>query len=283
MHGIVHANIAGLTIRLCGFHITQQVWSDWDEFVVEEETKTPDLSISFKQKESFTSNSASPFTIGPLTFRIDNKQTIFGYSNMNNSTKVNVVVSTNWDDAAIELNEAVMHALHFQFFTDIVFRTRLSYLSGFTAHASVIAYNGAAVMFAAKSGVGKSTHSELWKEHLSAEIINGDHAIVRIIDGCPVVFGSPWSGTSPYKKRTSAPLRAIVLLEQSDKNTISRLDLLSASRGFLPHCYISYWNEISATCSLRHIDTVLHTIPVYHLMCLPNKEAVELVRDTVYH
>lgn len=281
MHNLVHANVAGLNIDFIGFENASSLLSDWKAFIVDDVNQSPDLIFRFRHSESLESQMVSYYSVGSLDFHVDQTRTIFGYMK-GNDQKVDVIISSNWDEAVFESSRTHINITYFKLFTDIVYRTRLSDFSGFTTHASVVEYNGGAVMFSAKSGVGKSTHAELWKEHLSAEIINGDHAIIRMIDGVPNIFGAPWSGTSTYKKRISAPLKAIVLLEQSDINTLSCLAPREASHGFLPHCYLPYWNQNSVANTLCHIDTVLGMIPVYRLKCLPDRAAAELVRAAVF-
>lgn len=282
MRNVLHANIAGLNIEFIGFPDDRSMWHGWDAFLIDEDSQAPDLFFRFRQEpERQTANTYS-FSIGPLGFQVNSDQTIFGYFNDRNTNKVQVLTSKDWTETILTSNEPTIQSLHFTFFTDIIFRTCLSDFLGFTAHASVVEYNGYAVMFSARSGVGKSTHAEIWQEQLSASIINGDHAVIRIIDGAPTVFGAPWSGTSPYKKLASAPLKAIVLLEQGDNNEISQLDPQEAFQGFLPHCYLPYWNEASMANTLNSIDTALGKLPVYRLTCLPNRAAAELVRDAVF-
>lgn len=69
-------------------------------------------------------------------------------------------------------------------------------------HTSTIVCRGKAVLFLGESGTGKSTHTRLWRENIEeATLLNDDSPIVRITDGQPWVWGSPWSGKTPcYKK-----------------------------------------------------------------------------------
>ena len=63
------------------------------------------------------------------------------------------------------------------------FCSRLAAFDGLLLHASLIDYGGSGILFVGNSGVGKTTQAELWQQHLGAEILNGDKALVRLLDG----------------------------------------------------------------------------------------------------
>ena len=81
--------------------------------------------------------------------------------------------------------------------------------NGIVLHASYIEWNNKAILFTAPSGNGKSTQADLWASHRQAEIINGDRAVIRIIDGKIFADGIPFSGSSTYCKNRTLPLAAI--------------------------------------------------------------------------
>jgi hypothetical protein len=140
-----------------------------------------------------------------------------------------------------------------------------------------------AVIFLGESGTGKSTHTRLWREHIEgAFLLNDDSPIVRIIDGVPTVFGSPWSGKTPCYKQEHYPLAACVRLSQAPYNKITRLKLVQAYAALHPSCPPDFayddhlYDHISAT-----LGDILAEVPVYHLACLPDREAALLSHKTV--
>lgn len=54
----------------------------------------------------------------------------------------------------------------------------------FVFHGSVIAVEGQAYLFTAKSGTGKSTHTRLWREMLGdkAVMVNDDKPMLRVTE-----------------------------------------------------------------------------------------------------
>ena len=93
-------------------------------------------------------------------------------------------------------------------------------------HASAIAVDGMAYLFAAKSGTGKSTHTGLWKKLLGerAVIVNDDKPLIRINkNGTAIVYGTPWDGKHRLSRNISVPLRAVCTLERASDNDIREI------------------------------------------------------------
>ena len=148
-------------------------------------------------------------------------------------------------------------------------------------HASFIRWNGQGVIFSAPSGTGKSTQAELWEQHAAAEILNGDRAALRKLDGVWHAYGLPYAGTSGIYRNESAPLRAVVALRQASENNIRKLTASEAFRYLYPETMIHRWDpEFEAKASALLLD-VLGDVPVYLLSCRPDREAVELLKNEI--
>lgn len=151
-------------------------------------------------------------------------------------------------------------------------------------HTSVIEYKGRTVLFLGESGTGKSTHTRLWRENIEgAVLLNDDSPILRIIDGKPWMFGSPWSGKTPCYKQESYPLAACVRLSQAPYNKIQRLNIAQAYAALHPSCPPDFaYDDTLYDCISETIGDVLSEVPLYHLACLPNAEAAQLSCKTVF-
>lgn len=151
-------------------------------------------------------------------------------------------------------------------------------------HTSVIVANQGAVMFLGESGTGKSTHTRLWRENIEgATLLNDDSPFLKIVDGKPIVYGSPWSGKTPCYKDESYPLRAIVRLSQAPHNAIRRLRGAQAIGALLPSMPPAFaFDEELEERMIEILSATMATVPVYHLECLPNAEAAELSFKTVF-
>lgn len=148
----------------------------------------------------------------------------------------------------------------------------------FQLHASVIDWQGRGILFTAPSGTGKSTQAELWRKHEEVRIINGDKAMICKKDGSYRAYGSPYAGTSGIYTDLSVPIHAIVVLSQAPENRVERLGGAAAFRKLYRETTIPSWNdEFVEKVSGILLDLMAH-VPVYHLACRPDKEAVEVLK-----
>lgn len=90
-------------------------------------------------------------------------------------------------------------------------------------HGSVVAVDGQAYLFTAKSGTGKSTHTRLWREMLGdrAVMVNDDKPFLEIKPEGVTAWGSPWMGKHRLGANIGVPLKAICILERGEENRIS--------------------------------------------------------------
>lgn len=150
-------------------------------------------------------------------------------------------------------------------------------------HSSAIECKGRGVLFLGESGTGKSTHTRLWREHISgAELLNDDSPIVRIVEGEARVYGSPWSGKTPCYRSHHVTIAGLCRLSQAPHNAIRRLPVIAAIGALLPSCPPQYAHDDylqDAIC--RTLSELLRCVPVYHLEALPNGEAAKLSYSTI--
>jgi hypothetical protein len=162
------------------------------------------------------------------------------------------------------------------------FYLRLSFAGTLLLHASAVEYEGKAVIFTAPSGTGKTTQAELWEKYAGAKILNGDKVFLRLRDGKVMAWGSPWSGSSPYRVNACAESAAIVVLSQAPVNQLSRLPVFAALGEFTPNAFLPVWEKTVLGNGMAVLDRVLSTVPVYHLAARKDEEAVRLVKEAVF-
>lgn len=164
-------------------------------------------------------------------------------------------------------------------FCGIAFRNMLMHKDGLVIHSSSIAFRGKGIIFTAPSGTGKSTHVNLWEETFGKEVtvINDDTPAIRFIDGVPMLSGTPWSGSSDKFTNLLLPLNAIVVLEQYPENVIRKLTPIEAMPMLVPMCYLPFFDKESTVLAYDLIEKLLVNVNLYHLRCLPDQGAVELV------
>lgn len=153
---------------------------------------------------------------------------------------------------------------------------------GVVLHSSyIITQRGEALLFSAPSGTGKSTQAELWRSCAGAKVINGDRALVKAENGV-TANGILFSGTSGISENVTAPLRAIVLLRQSEKNEIRSVSGKEAFMRLLPQC--SYYPDEEENLRLVTgiLAEIISAVPVYDFGCVPDESAVSALSEVLY-
>ena len=148
----------------------------------------------------------------------------------------------------------------------------------FLLHAAVIEWQGRGILFTAPSGTGKSTQAALWAQLEGAKVINGDRAIIRRIADRYTVYGSPYAGTSGIYQNCAVPLQAIVVLSQAPQNTLQQLSPATAFRRILPQITALPWDADFMHTLTELLLEAVPRIDTYHLACLPNAEAVQILK-----
>ena len=89
-------------------------------------------------------------------------------------------------------------------------------------HGSSLSVDGRGVLFTAKSGTGKSTHTSLWRQEFSGrvEMVNDDKPFLHITDRGVTVYGTPWRGKHALGSNICAPLEAIYFLNRGTDNRL---------------------------------------------------------------
>ena len=152
---------------------------------------------------------------------------------------------------------------------------------GVLLHCAWIRWNGKGILFTAPSGVGKSTQARLWCETMGAELINGDRAAIRIRDGLACACGIPMSGSSDVRKNEVMPISAIVYLTQAPMCKIERLRGVRAFRRVWEGCTLPMWDRADMERLTDTVGRIIGQIPVFHLACTPDKNAVDLLHETI--
>lgn len=152
---------------------------------------------------------------------------------------------------------------------------------GFILHSSFISWQNNGILFTAPSGTGKSTQADLWKKYEDADIYNGDRTIIRKIEGKYYGFGSPYAGSSGIYRNESAPIKAIVVIEQGPDNVIRRLRGREAFLPLFRETLMNTWNKEYMEKMTDLLMDAACQIPVYHLFCRPDQDAVNMVKNEI--
>ena len=154
---------------------------------------------------------------------------------------------------------------------------RRSEFDAFLLHSAVISCDGEGYAFAARSGVGKSTHISLWLKSFGerAHVVNGDKPIVRLVDGIFRVYGTPWRGKEGLGENTSCVLKALCFLERGAENRIARTTADEALLRLFSQVYLPEDASASAA-TLDLLDRFIQKTSFYLLHCNMEDEAAQV-------
>ena len=149
-------------------------------------------------------------------------------------------------------------------------------------HASCTVCEGKGFLFLGKSGTGKSTHSSLWLKNIQgAWLLNDDNPVIRITDGVPRVYGTPWSGKTPCYINDDYPVGAVVRINRAPHDEIHKMSVVEG--------FASLYSSSSGLRALKPIadglfntvSAVVQKVPCYILDCLPDDEAARVCSKEV--
>ena len=148
-------------------------------------------------------------------------------------------------------------------------------------HCAYVLFDGKAILFTAPSGTGKSTQAELWRKNFGAQIVNGDRAAIGLAGEIPTAYGLPFSGSSDDCENIDAPIVAIVSLSQAKENRLEKLQGRQALKALMRGAYLLPEHQADLPLQIEVAQTIMQKIPIYHLACLPEESAAQLLRSTL--
>ncbi len=157
------------------------------------------------------------------------------------------------------------------------FYRQLMDFEGMMLHSSTVVVDGKAYCFTADSGVGKSTHTQLWLDMFGdrAYILNDDKPALRREDGVWYAYGTPWSGKHDISRNERVPVAGIACVSRAQENSIAPFggpEAISAIFKQLNRPRVRNAREKL----LELLDKLLREVPVWQLQCNKEPQAAEV-------
>ena len=151
----------------------------------------------------------------------------------------------------------------------------------FTHAIGVKDLDGRGLIFAGKSGSGKTATARLWHKHSKAMVLNDDRIIVRKLNGRFLIYGSPWHGEfSDYlaSRIESAPLEKLFFIHHSSKNTIKRISEKKTFNLLYPALFPTFWDKECLENIVSFCQDLIKSVPCYSLGFVNDKRVIGFVR-----
>lgn len=181
-------------------------------------------------------------------------------------------VQTDWmpdsPEAYVCLNDILM----------IAFVYRSAFYQAVTIHASAVAVQEQGCAFVGPSGIGKSTHSRLWLQHIAgARLLNDDQPVLRLHpDGSVMLYGSPWSGKTTCYHNEGVRLKALFFMQQAMENRLTRLSGIETFQQLMKATSLMGRDTITFQTISQTQATICGAIPAYRFQNQPTEEAAAL-------
>lgn len=150
-------------------------------------------------------------------------------------------------------------------------------------HGVVISCADKGIAFVARSGVGKTTHTMLWRKNFADDmvIINGDKPIIRFIDDVPFAYGTPWAGKEGIQVNDRVELTDICFIERDVNNSTTLIENKADYFNLFMNQVLRPSDPIAAINTLELIDKLISRCNFWSVKCNVSDEAAILAHDTI--
>lgn len=245
-------------------------------------SEMPDIEITFQSSGYFAEQNYNALDNDRISWHVEEQNDFVIahiYLKENRRTEYKIIAENKWSNVTVlyHTGSTRYEADFCTFLGNFIISNKILYHDGLVLHASALSYQGKGIAFTAPSGSGKTTHAALWEKRYHATVLNDDCPIIRYIDGKVIVYGTPWSGSRHKCINSSAPLAAIVVLEQAPENSMKPLTIQNALPLLLPRLFLPFQNPSMMDMALSHAEKIVKGVSLYLLKCRPDIEAAELV------
>lgn len=191
----------------------------------------------------------------------------YAYYEELNEQEINIYVNRNYEKQ-----------LHIDtiFISLLALERHLARKNAFILHCAYMEFNDKAILFSGPSGIGKSTHSNLWCKYFpqKATMINGDKCLLTQENNTLFANGWPICGSSEICKNEKKEVAAIILLKQAPTNQLITEKPISYFKKLLAQTTINYWNHTYLNYAMSFLGTILQQTGCITYACNISEEAV---------
>ena len=150
-------------------------------------------------------------------------------------------------------------------------------------HGATFAIDGKGIIFIARSGVGKSTHTMLWQKLYGDKltIVNGDKPIIRFFDGVPYAYGTPWAGKEKLQTNTRVQLTDICILERGLENSTVKVDPADYLDQIMQQV-LRPADHLTALKTLELVDILSNKCSFWNIKCNISDDAAICSHDAIF-
>jgi len=224
------------------------------------------------------------FDKGPIPYRIYHRVSgdyIWVRGDKAGKVKLAFEISSDWSAWRLLADYSATNGM--DSFQELAFIFSYSILNkhGLMFHGVIMEWQENGILVCAHSGVGKTTHTRMWRDEEGARIINGDRGLCCKDGDTWYTYGAPWCGSSGEFMNKKIELKMIVILEQAMDNKVVHLSPIKGALELIQLAFAPTWEKELMDCCLASIDDIVMNIPIVKLSCTPDLRAVEALKKEV--
>lgn len=151
--------------------------------------------------------------------------------------------------------------------------------NGMILHCCYMATDKGAVLFTAPSGTGKTTQANIWHKVYGTDVVNGDRCLIQAYDGDFCANGFFQHGTAVECENIMMPIRAIVIVRQSDYDYIEELSSIQKVALLYSECTVNSWDGLYVNKAFDLLQDLTEQTKVLMLHCTMMDSAAIVLHD----
>ena len=162
---------------------------------------------------------------------------------------------------------------------ELLMLSQLAQGKGVEVHASgVIDSTGKGYLFVGHSGAGKTTLTRLWQKREGAKVLSDDRIILRKVNDCIWMYGTPWHGEAEISCAGEARLSHIFFLRHGRKNELVFQKRAGAAARLFACGFPPFYSPSGIDFTLSFYDEVTKKIPCSELRFFPDDRVIDFIR-----
>lgn len=150
-------------------------------------------------------------------------------------------------------------------------------------HSASIIYRGTAILFTAPSGTGKTTQTDLWHKYRKGVCdLNGDRTLLQWTPDGWYGCGFPIYGSTVCCEQVAAPIGAIVVIRQSDKDHIKELSTLEKVSFLYSETTVLSTSRENVNRTMDLLELLAEQVKVIQLDCTMQRTAVDILHYEIF-
>jgi len=150
---------------------------------------------------------------------------------------------------------------------------------GIMVHSCGLSVDGRGTLLVGHSGAGKSTIARLAGD--DAVLMNDDRIIVRMEDGRPRMYGTPWHGDHPGVDPRGVDLERIIFIERAPAGSVEPIRGISAAAQLFARTFTPVWSADGLDFTLGLAGGITSATPCFRMGFTPDRSVLDLIRCAV--